>query len=120
VSELTHLGEDGRARMVEGDGPKGEVLGVVRIAGVQAAKQTATLIPLSHPLPLSFVDLVATVTTWSRGVIEIAVRKIVVDDQWRIIPACATAFAVPVPLREVQKRRAGTVSLCSSKTPTTG
>lgn len=87
---LTHLGEDGRARMVDvgakpvserrarararlrmsprtaravavGDGPKGEVLGVARIAGIQAAKQTAALIPLAHPIGLSFVDVVATV-----------------------------------------------------------
>jgi cyclic pyranopterin phosphate synthase len=32
---------------------KGDVLSVARIAGIQAAKQTATLIPLCHPLPLS-------------------------------------------------------------------
>ncbi len=79
---LTHLDEDGRARMVDvgakeitervarararvrmspqsaravarGDGPKGEVLGVARIAGIQAAKQTGALIPLAHPLPLT-------------------------------------------------------------------
>jgi cyclic pyranopterin monophosphate synthase len=90
MGELTHLGDDGRARMVDvgakptserravararlrmspdtaravarGDGPKGEVLGVARIAGVQAAKQTSTLIPLCHPLPLSYVDVAATV-----------------------------------------------------------
>jgi cyclic pyranopterin monophosphate synthase len=87
---LTHLGEDGRARMVDvgakptserrarararlrmspqtagaiaaGDGPKGEVLGVARFAGIQAAKQTAALIPLAHPIGLSFVDVSATV-----------------------------------------------------------
>jgi cyclic pyranopterin phosphate synthase len=33
------------------------VIGVARIAGIQAAKQTASLIPLCHPLPLSFVDV---------------------------------------------------------------
>jgi cyclic pyranopterin phosphate synthase len=83
---LTHLGEDGSARMVDvggkpaserrarararlrmeprtaravrdGDGPKGEVTGVARVAGIQAAKQTAALIPLAHPIPLSFVDV---------------------------------------------------------------
>lgn len=32
--------------------PKGDVLGVARIAGIQAAKRTADLIPLCHPLPL--------------------------------------------------------------------
>jgi cyclic pyranopterin monophosphate synthase len=87
---LTHQGEDGRARMVDvgakaeterrarararlrmspataravaaGEGPKGEVLGVARFAGIQAAKQTAALIPLAHPLPVSFVDVTASV-----------------------------------------------------------
>ena len=40
-----------------GDTPKGDVLGVARVAGVMAAKRTADLIPLCHPLPLSFVDV---------------------------------------------------------------
>jgi cyclic pyranopterin phosphate synthase len=40
-----------------GEGPKGEVMTVARIAGIQAAKRTAELIPLCHPLPLSFVDV---------------------------------------------------------------
>jgi cyclic pyranopterin monophosphate synthase len=50
------------ARIVlAGDAPKGDVLGVARIAGIQAAKRTADLIPLCHPLPLSFVGLDAMV-----------------------------------------------------------
>jgi cyclic pyranopterin phosphate synthase len=43
------------------DAPKGDVLGVARIAGIQAAKRTAELIPLCHPLPLSFVGVEADV-----------------------------------------------------------
>jgi cyclic pyranopterin phosphate synthase len=43
------------------ENPKGNPLEVARFAGIQAAKQTATLIPMCHPLPLSFVDVVATV-----------------------------------------------------------
>ncbi|HET6998994.1 MAG TPA: cyclic pyranopterin monophosphate synthase MoaC [Solirubrobacterales bacterium] len=99
MSELSHLGDDGRARMVDvgakpsterrarararlrmlpstaaavaaGDGPKGEVLGVARLAGVQAAKATATLIPLAHPLPLTYVDVEATVDVES-GLVEL-------------------------------------------------
>ncbi len=87
---LTHLDASGRARMVDvgdkpsterravaqavitvspstaravaaGDAPKGDVLGVARIAGIQAAKRTAELIPLCHPLPLSFVGVEANV-----------------------------------------------------------
>ncbi len=41
--------------------PKGNPLEVARFAGIQAAKQTALLIPMCHPLALSFVDVVATV-----------------------------------------------------------
>jgi len=41
--------------------PKGNPLEVARFAGIQAAKQTAALIPMCHPLPLSFVDVQATV-----------------------------------------------------------
>jgi cyclic pyranopterin phosphate synthase len=40
-----------------GDAPKGDVTTVARIAGIQAAKRTAELIPLCHPLALSFVDV---------------------------------------------------------------
>ena len=43
------------------DNPKGNPLEVARFAGIQAAKQTAALIPMCHPLPLSFVDVEATV-----------------------------------------------------------
>ena len=36
---------------------KGDVLGVARVAGIMAAKRTAELVPLCHPLPLSAVDV---------------------------------------------------------------
>jgi cyclic pyranopterin monophosphate synthase len=90
-SRLTHLDEDGAARMVDvgakpetgrravaravvrmsaataaavaaGDAPKGDVLGTARIAGIQAAKRTGELIPLCHPIGLDFVDV--------RGVVQ--------------------------------------------------
>ncbi|MDD2443035.1 MAG: cyclic pyranopterin monophosphate synthase MoaC [Desulfotomaculaceae bacterium] len=86
MSELTHLDELGRARMVEigdkestrreavargdvvmrpetlemivsGTAPKGEVLGVARVAGIVAAKKTSALVPLCHPLTLTGVDV---------------------------------------------------------------
>jgi cyclic pyranopterin monophosphate synthase len=41
----------------EGNAPKGDVIATARLAGIQAAKRTAELIPLAHPLPLSFVDV---------------------------------------------------------------
>jgi cyclic pyranopterin phosphate synthase len=43
--------------------PKGNPLEVARFAGIQAAKRTSELIPMCHPLPLSFVDVTATITT---------------------------------------------------------
>ena len=90
MTDLTHLDSSGRARMVDvgakpvserravaravvrvspetaakvvaGDAPKGDVLGVARIAGIQAAKRTAELIPLCHPLPLTFVGVEGSV-----------------------------------------------------------
>ena len=41
--------------------PKGNPLEVARFAGIQAAKRTADLIPMCHPLPLSFIDVSVTV-----------------------------------------------------------
>ena len=41
----------------EGGFDKGDVLGIARIAGVMAAKQTSNLIPLCHPLPLTQVNV---------------------------------------------------------------
>lgn len=86
MSELTHLDARGQARMVDvsdkavtvrearasgwvemqpatlqlildGGHPKGDVLAVARIAGIQAAKKTPELIPLCHPLMLSSVKV---------------------------------------------------------------
>jgi cyclic pyranopterin phosphate synthase len=99
MERLSHLDQSGRARMVDvaakdvtdrvarararvrmapstaqavatGDGPKGEVLGVARIAGVQAAKRTAELIPLAHAIELTFVDVTAAVDV-QQGVVEL-------------------------------------------------
>jgi cyclic pyranopterin phosphate synthase len=99
MNELTHLDSAGRARMVDvgdkpaaarralaravvrvspraaervqaGDAPKGDVLGVARIAGIQAAKRTAELIPLCHPLALGFVGVEGSIDV-QRGEIEL-------------------------------------------------
>jgi cyclic pyranopterin phosphate synthase len=56
-----------------GDAPKGDVVGTARIAGIQAAKRTSELIPLCHPLPLTFVDVSA----------EIADREVVLTAEAR-------------------------------------
>jgi cyclic pyranopterin phosphate synthase len=107
---LTHVDESGAARMVDvsgkevtartatasgrvlvsarvvellrGEGvPKGDALGVARVAGIMAAKQTPTLVPLCHPLAISgvtvdlavtddSVDIEATVRTTDRTGVE--------------------------------------------------
>jgi cyclic pyranopterin phosphate synthase len=54
--------EPATAAMVQrGDAPKGDVTSTARIAGIQAAKRTSELIPLCHPLALSFVDVTVVV-----------------------------------------------------------
>ena len=44
-------------RIIQGEHKKGDVLGVARVAGIMAAKKTADLIPLCHPLQLNNVDI---------------------------------------------------------------
>jgi cyclic pyranopterin monophosphate synthase len=55
------MSPDTAALVERGDTPKGDVLGTARLAGIQAAKRTAELIPLCHTLPLSFVDVAVSV-----------------------------------------------------------
>lgn len=84
---LTHLDSQGQAQMVDvsaksstvrqaiatgtitmqpstleaiqaGNAPKGDVIGTARLAGIMAAKQTALLIPLCHPLPLKKIEVI--------------------------------------------------------------
>ena len=86
MSGLTHFNEAGQAHMVDvgakpethrvavaggrirmqpetfkmiqqGDAKKGDVLGIARIAAIQASKRTSELIPLCHPVPLTKVDV---------------------------------------------------------------
>ena len=57
ASGKLRMGAETRARVLSGDVPKGNVVEVARVAGIQAVKRTAELIPLCHPLPLSHVDV---------------------------------------------------------------
>jgi cyclic pyranopterin phosphate synthase len=59
------------ALILRGDAKKGDVLGVARLAGIMAAKRTADLIPLCHPLPISAVSVDLTPDTQANAV-EIA------------------------------------------------
>jgi cyclic pyranopterin monophosphate synthase len=90
MSELTHIDEHGKARMVDTSAktittrratasarvllssatlaaikshqtPKGDPLETARLAGIMAAKRTADLIPLCHPLPITHADIKATI-----------------------------------------------------------
>jgi cyclic pyranopterin monophosphate synthase len=54
---VVRMSADAAAAVARGDAPKGDVVGTARLAGIQAAKRTSELIPLCHPLPLSFVDV---------------------------------------------------------------
>ena len=52
-----HLQPDTLHLILQGGHKKGDVLGIARIAGIMASKQTANLIPLCHPLALTHVDI---------------------------------------------------------------
>lgn len=74
---VVHVSESTAGAVLAGNGPKGDVLGVARIAGIQAAKRTSDLIPLCHPLPLSFVGVEAEV--------EVAAGKITLTAEARTV-----------------------------------
>jgi cyclic pyranopterin monophosphate synthase len=57
ATAVVRMSADTARAVRDGDAPKGDVVGTARLAGIQAAKRTAELIPLCHPLPLSFVDV---------------------------------------------------------------
>lgn len=57
ASAFVRTGARVRARIADGDVPKGDVLAVARVAGIQAAKRTSELIPLCHPLPIDAVSV---------------------------------------------------------------
>jgi cyclic pyranopterin phosphate synthase len=82
------------ARAVEaGDAPKGEVLATARLAGIQAAKQTGLLIPLAHPITLTFIDVSASVDA-ELGLVELLSVVHAVDRtgvEMEAMTACAVA-----------------------------
>jgi len=58
---VVRMSPETAALVAHGNAPKGDVVGTARLAGIQAAKRTSELIPLCHPLPLTFVDIEAEV-----------------------------------------------------------
>ena len=139
---FTHLDESGAARMVDvsgkdvtarsatasgkvlvseivvemlrGDGvPKGDALGVARVAGIMAAKRTADVVPLCHPLAIAGVTvdleveddgvvITATVKTTDRTGVEmealtaVAVAALTVIDMVKAVDKAATITDVRV------------------------
>jgi cyclic pyranopterin phosphate synthase len=121
-SRLTHLDGEGNARMVDvgakppsarrararvrvrmspqtaaaivaGNVAKGEVLGTARLAGIMAAKQTAQLIPLAHPIALSHVDVAARVDV-EAGLVELTSEAAVTAQtgvEMEALVACSVA-----------------------------
>ena len=57
ASGRLRMSDETRSRVIAGETPKGNVVEVARIAGIQAAKRTSELVPLCHPLRLSHVDV---------------------------------------------------------------
>ncbi|MDX2467676.1 MAG: cyclic pyranopterin monophosphate synthase MoaC [Acidimicrobiia bacterium] len=51
------MSDEVRRRLFEGDLPKGDALGVARVAAIMAAKQTPNLVPLCHPIGIDGVDV---------------------------------------------------------------
>jgi cyclic pyranopterin phosphate synthase len=142
MTKLTHLDEHGAARMVDvsqkpetvrrataeasivlspeaynaalsPDSPKGDVLATARLAGIMAAKRTAELIPLCHPIPLtgasiefepvdarSALRIVASVRTTAQTGVEMealtaaAVAALTVYDMIKAIDRSATIETV--------------------------
>jgi cyclic pyranopterin phosphate synthase len=62
------LGADSWATLTQGRTPKGDVLSVARLAGLQAAKHTALLVPLCHPIPITGVSVDVTLHEGSHSV----------------------------------------------------
>jgi cyclic pyranopterin phosphate synthase len=65
------------AALLQGRGPKGDPLTIAQIAGIQAAKKTADLIPLCHPLPLSGVDVQLVPDQSIPGIKVVATTRVV-------------------------------------------
>jgi len=142
LNKLTHIDESGHARMVDvsakaetvreatakgrvtmqpetlalittGAAKKGDVLAVARLAGIMAAKRTADLIPLCHPLPIAAVtvdldltdtavDITATIRTTGRTGVEmealtaVSVAALTVYDMLKAADRAMTIEAIRV------------------------
>jgi len=118
MDKLSHFDEQGQARMVDTSAkaatrreaeasafvelspqvlaalpanPKGNPLEVARFAGIQAAKRTSELIPMCHPLPLSYVDVSADVVEGGIAIRSVAATTAGTGVEMEALTAAAVA-----------------------------
>jgi cyclic pyranopterin phosphate synthase len=118
MDKLSHFDEQGQARMVDTSAkaatrreaeasafvelspqvlaalpanPKGNPLEVARFAGIQAAKRTSELIPMCHPLPLSYVDVSAEVVEGGIAIRSVAATTAGTGVEMEALTAAAVA-----------------------------
>jgi cyclic pyranopterin phosphate synthase len=80
--------------------PKGNPLEVARFAGIQAAKQTSTLIPMCHPLALSFIDVQAQIVL---GGVTIEAKAATVDGTGVEMEAMVAASVAALTVYDMTK-----------------
>ena len=94
------------ALITQGRAKKGDVLGIARIAGIMAAKKTADLIPLCHPLPITKVSIDLTPDTTLPGIRISATVKTSGQtgvEMEALTPASTAALTVYDMVKAVQK-----------------
>jgi cyclic pyranopterin monophosphate synthase len=118
MSKLSHYDDQGHATMVDVSGkpatrrearasafvalspdvlaalpnnPKGNPLEIARFAGIQAAKRTSDLIPMCHPLPLSLIDVSATIVADGIAIRSIAATVSATGVEMEALTAAAVA-----------------------------
>ena len=118
MSKLSHYDEQGRAQMVDVSAkpatrreaeasafvalspqvlaalphnPKGNPLEIARFAGIQAAKRTSELIPMCHPLPLTLIDVSATVVSGGIAIRSMVATVSVTGVEMEALTAAAVA-----------------------------
>jgi cyclic pyranopterin phosphate synthase len=132
--DLTHLDDQGRARMVDvgdkaetrriasaealvemsaatrdlmfaGELPKGDVVAVARVAGLMAAKRTAELIPLCHPLRISHAEIeIESAATGARVVATVETVDRTGVEMEAMVAASTAALTVYDMIKGVERR----------------
>jgi cyclic pyranopterin phosphate synthase len=139
--KLTHTDDEGAARMVDVGGketterravargvvqmsaetaklvaqgglPKGDVIGVARVAGIQAAKRTDELIPLCHSLPLSYANVEIEVGEDSVTIVAEARTTAQTGVEMEALTACSVAaLTIYDMVKAVERPRIASIEL---------